>query len=990
MKARQFFRLNKNIVQVFFAMLFCSALQHIASAQTTYLPHYSTKSGLASNTCYFIHQDKKGFIWIATSNGVSRFDGTNFQNFGIEDGLPDTQILQIAEDRQQRLWFFALNGQVSFLKDGRFYNASNDKILANVQSNAVVVSFLQDSKGRIWLGTNANLIVCIDGNNVERFNCADKNSNFFNAFLHEDKQGNIFALSDGSVHLFNRKNFVLTSLKLDPISTMSIANGSDNSLFFLNKSGLASFDGKTVSTLTKLPVTLLKNSSGYFYYDQFKKRTWLATLSGAIAIDSSLKTVKYLQDIAINQVVRDKSANIWFATNQGIFMLPKESSRLSIIDAEDGLSSNVIKSISKDNENRLWLGTDDAVIDILNTKTFKIDEVGLDDFKKFRTIKQLVFDPYHNSIYFSSEFGLGVFQQIDKGTSNVKYLTETNNSMFVIKNFGLNMQANKMAIALSSGVINLEDCQNNLSFDASRSTTNKNFIKGRARAYHVYYDHAGNLWYSNVAGLAEYRNGKVIAHYKNDPLLTKRINDIYELTDGTLVLATDGYGLLFYKNNKVIRQIKQSDGLTNNICLKLFVKNRELWVLNSGGVNKISNYLAKPQVSNFDYGKDLLTDDVNDLFIDDSTAYFATNRGLILFNYVKNQSNSNGPPVYITSIKKNLERLPLNGSNFNFKSGDNSIFLMFSAIDFSTSDITYRYRLNSNSPYIETKTRRLDFSSLQPGSYQFEVSAKSQNSNWGAPASVSFSIAAPFWQTWWFLALLVLAGGLIFYKLAAYLTKKQKDKEQNALKLKNRILMLEQKALQAMMNPHFVFNVMNAIQHYINTQNTNSANKVLTGFARLIRKNLEICTKGYISLQEEIEYLKLYLKLEKNRFGDKLTYEFLIDERLDLEETVIPSMLLQPYVENAIWHGIMPNEYGGKIAIAMNLTANNVLEIKIIDDGIGIDNSLRTKKETHVSKGMQLTAERLKLLGEIDSKNIHLDVKQNTKNGTTVSIFIPI
>ncbi|MGY3054326.1 ligand-binding sensor domain-containing protein [Pedobacter sp. UYEF25] len=960
----------------------------LAFGQTTYLPHYSTKNGLASNTCYFIHQDKKGFLWIATSNGVTRFDGTNFQNFGIEDGLPDTQIVHIAEDRQERMWFFALNGQVSFLKDGKFYNASNNKVLAKLNSGAVVVSFLQDNLGRIWLGTNSNVIVCIAGGIVRTYSATSKSHNFFNAFLHQGKKGNIYALSDGFVHKFYKNNFVLDTLKLSPLSFMNAANLENNTLVFLDKRGLTSYNNGEINNVISIPDNLLKNSSGYFYYDQLNKRAWLATLSGAIAIDSAKKTIKYLQDVGINQVLKDKAANIWFATNQGLYMLPKESSRLSIIDAEDGLSSNVIKSIAKDNENRLWLGTDDAVIDILNTKTFKTDEVGLDDFKKFRTIKQLAFDASSNSIYFSSEFGLGVFQQVDKSTSNVKYLSEKNNSLFVIKNFGLNKKQHKLALALSSGVVSLTDAPNNLKFNTSNLIENYNYIKGRA--YHVYYDKSGTLWFSNVNGLNAFKNDKIVRHYQNNFLLTKRINDIYELSDGTLLLATDGYGLLFYRDNKIFKQLKQSDGLTNNICLKIFVKNKEIWVLNSAGVNKISNYPASPQIANFDYGKDLLTDDVNDLFIDDSTAYFATNRGLILFNYVKNRSNTNGPPVYITSIKKDQERLLLNTNHFKFTSGNSSIFLMFSAIDFSTSDITYRYRLNANTPYIETKTRRLDFSSLQPGDYNFEVSAKSQNSNWGTSAALSFSIAKQFWQTWWFLTCIVLLAGFVFYKLAAYFIRKQKNKEQKDLKLRNRVLMLEQQALQAMMNPHFVFNVMNAIQHYINTQNTTSANKVLTGFARLIRKNLEICTKGYISLHEELEYLKLYLKLEKNRFGDKLTYHFNIDKLLDVEETFIPSMLLQPYVENAIWHGIMPKESGGKIEINMSLKQGEILAIDIIDDGVGIDNSIRTKKGGHVSKGMQLTAERLKLLAEIGSKNIQLNVRQNAQSGTTVSILMPI
>ena len=980
---------HKILLQFIIPFLFVTISNNSQSfAQSTYLPHYSTQSGLASNNAYFIYQEKKGFLWIATSNGVSRFDGTNFQNFGIEDGLPDTQILRIAEDSQGRVWFFALNGEMSYLKDGKFYNSGNNKVLKSLQTNAVVVSFLEDKNGKIWLGTNSREIICLDSSSVRKYSAYSKNFNFFNAALHQGKDGQIYALSNGKTYLFSGSNFKLTNLRWAPISVMSAANGEKGLLAFLNSNGLEAYSGTQLLAKIPIPTNILKNSSGYFYYDYINKRTWLATLKGVIAVDSSQRTVKYLQDVVINQVIKDEAGNMWFATNRGISMLPRETDRLSILDAEDGLSSNVIKSIAKDNKHRLWLGTDDAVIDILDTKSFKIEEVGLDDFKKFRTIKQLYYDSTYNSIYFSSEFGLGVFKEIDKTLSNVSYLTEKNNSMFVIKHFSLNTQSNKLALALSSSVVSIEDCANNLNFDATGINNKNPFVKGRA--YHVYYATDGSLWYSNVNGLSQYKNGSIIPHHKNNPLLTKRINDINQLKDGTAVLATDGYGLLFYKNSKVIKQITQKEGLTNNICLKIFVKNDELWVLNSGGVNKITNYPNNPQISNFDYGKELLKDDVHDLFIDDSTAYFATNRGLILFNYTKKHNKKNGPPVFITSIKKNQEKLALNKTNFSFESNDNSIVFMFSAIDFSTSDIVYRYRLNPDLPYIETKNRRLDFSSLQPGDYNLEVGAKSQNSNWGLPAKVSFSMAAKFWQTWWFITLLALIGALAFFKLAVFFTRKQKDKEQQALIVKNRILTLEQQALQAMMNPHFVFNVMNAIQHYINTQNTSSANKLLTGFARLIRKNLEICTKGTISLQEEIEYLKLYLKLEKSRFGEKLTYSFLIGENLDTEDIVIPSMLLQPYVENAIWHGIMPKESGGHIEISMILLKYNCLEISIVDDGVGIENSLKVKKDQHVSKGMQLTAERIKLLGEIDSKTIHLNITQNDDKGTKVVITMPL
>ncbi len=957
-------------------------------AQTTYLPHYTSKNGLASNNCYYILQDKKGFIWIATDAGLSRFDGTNFQNFNIEDGLPDTQILQIKEDRAGRLWFLALNGQLSFLKDGKFYNRNNNKLLKELNSNTVIVSFLEDKKGRIWLGTNSNLIILWDGKSVKKFISPGVNTQFTNAFLHEDEKGNIYAYSDLSRQKYDGKNFSVTTNKVNPLSYMSACNLPNGSLYYLDEQGLKLYQHNTIKSLITIPDNLLKNMSGYFYYDNKNGEVWLANNNGALVMDRSGKTVMYLQGITVNQSVKDYSNNMWFATNQGIYMLPNVNSRLSIIDAESGLSSNVIKSITKDSNNRLWLGTDDAVIDILNIKNYAIDEVGLDDYKKYKVIKQIAFDEKKDAVYFSSDYGLGVFKNVSKTKDDVKYLKEANNSMFVVKHFSLSEKNNQLALALSSGVVFLSDRINKLEFNSLKYREKEDFFKDRS--YHVFYDKNGGLWFSNVNGLSQFANGKLIQHFRNNPLLTKRINDIQQLPDGTLILATDGYGILFYKDNKIIRQITQKNGLTNDICTKLFIKNNEIWALTNKGVNKISDYANKAEVINFDYGKDLLTEDVNSLYIDDSTAYFATNKGLILFKYDKKNVSKSHPKVYITSIIKNGERLPINQNNFTFESGNNTVLFTFGAVDFTTSDITYRYRLNENSAWLETRTRRLDFSALQAGDYLFEVSAKSQNNDWGPSAKIAFTIKKQFWQSLWFLSILILLVGYVFYKLAVYITRRQKDKEQEQLLLKNRILMLEQQALQAMMNPHFVFNVMNSIQHYINTQNTASANKVLTGFARLIRKNLEICTKSYITLEEELEYLNLYLKLEKNRFGEKLQYVINIDEEIDRDETLIPSMLLQPYVENAIWHGIMPKETGGEIQINIHLLDEQYLNIEIIDDGVGIENSLKDKKDKHISKGMQLTKERLNLLGQIEAKPIQLNVRQNNENGTTVFISIPL
>ncbi|RYG02356.1 MAG: diguanylate cyclase, partial [Chitinophagaceae bacterium] len=386
----------------------------------------------------------------------------------------------------------------------------------------------------------------------------------------------------------------------------------------------------------------------------------------------------------------------------------------------------------------------------------------------------------------------------------------------------------------------------------------------------------------------------------------------------------------------------------------------------------------------------LLGEDLNDLYIDKDNAYFATNNGLVYFSHNQIIKEKQSPKVYITSVSINKELLDLSSAGFVLKPRQQSITFNYSAVDFKNRQILYRYRLKDDASWSETRNRRLELSSLEPGHYCFEISAKSQDSSWSDPAKIKFTIEKHFWQTWWFIALAVAIGAYALYIITVRITKRQKNKEQEQLLLKNKILMLEQQALQAMMNPHFVFNVMNSIQHYINTQNTSSANRVLTGFAKLIRKNLEICTKSYISLEEELDYLKLYLSLEKNRFGEKFSYVVNVDPRIDKDETQVPSMLLQPYIENAIWHGIMPKEDGGEINISIEQKDETYLWIKIIDNGVGIKNSLSTKTGAHQSKGMSLTQERINLLNKIEAKPIQLFVEQNGNEGTTITILVPL
>jgi ligand-binding sensor domain-containing protein len=811
---------------LFWFLIVCVFTPRLVLAQTAYLPHYTTKNGLPSNNCYYTLHDKKGYIWIATDAGVSRFDGTVFENFSVDDGLPDNQVLQLREDSKGRIWFLSLGGQLSYFYNGKVYNPDNDSQLKQLNFNAVVVSFFEDSKGRIWFGTNKNIIGVWDGKSLIRYSSPNNILNYANAFIQEDKQGNIWAYSSSAVFLYIKSNFVLIEDKILPLSYKTLATRADKSVYFLDKNGLNIKKGPISELVLKVSPELLTNSPGYIYID--KKQLWLSNNSGVYVIDFNGKVKQLLKDIDVNQVIKDRNQNIWFTTKNGIYRLPDPKERLYIFGKDNGLSSNTVQSLTKDDNGKLWIGINNEV-NQLDVQHKTAQKVMVLDKKKYNTLKQLSYDKKNQRIYFASDYGLGSVSTQYPKKPTINYLKETNNSVFVVKNFSIDTTS-KLALALSSGVVIISDRINKFEFSSLNYKEKEDFFKDRS--YRVFYNKNQNLWFSNIYGLCELTNSQLIKHYETYPLLTKRISDIKELPNGTIAMATDGYGLIMFRNGKLIKQITQKQGLNSNIIKRIFVKDNYLWTISNAGINRIDAHNDHFIVNSFDYANELLSDDLNDLYIDTDTAYFATNNGLVYFAHNQQSATKNIPKIYISSVVSNHQVLDLSSTNFIFEPNSRNITLNYSAIDFKNRRITYRYRLKADENWSETKNRRLELSALEPGKYTFEVSARSQDSQWSEPARINFTLEKHFWQTWWFLMLMLAIGAYLLYFITVRITKRQKNKEQEQLLLKNKILMLEQQALQAMMNPHFVFNVMNSIQHYINTQNTSSANKVLTGFAK--------------------------------------------------------------------------------------------------------------------------------------------------------------
>ncbi|WP_240755147.1 two-component regulator propeller domain-containing protein [Pedobacter sp. SYP-B3415] len=952
-------------------------------AQSPYLSRFTVRQGLAGNNCFNVLQDRKGFIWVATDAGVSRFDGKEFETFTVDNGLPDTQILQLKEDRAGRIWFLALNGKLSYHYKGLIYNEQNNPMIRQLNLHAVIVSFLEDSRGRIWFGSNANRVGMWDGRRFHVYTSPDDKSQLINAILHEDQEGRIWAISNAHASLLNGRSFKTVSAGRLPLSFKTAVNMQDRTMLFIDRKGLNRWKNGMVLPSMPIDSSLLTANPGYFFYS-LNSSLWISSQKGVLNLKNGVVRT-FLPGTPVTQTIEDRNGNMWFTTPNGLYMLAREGDQVFILNRDNGLPNESLRSVVMDDKNNLWLGSNNGQITKVNSSNFACHTIDLPDKRVFRSIKQLELDG--NSLYFASDYGFGVVRNIYKKPYKIDYLREANGVLFVVKHFSLGSNR-QVALALSSGVVIIPNREApKLEFSSLRFREKHDFFKDRA--YYAFYDRKHHLWFSNIEGLFEFSEGRLKAHRDAAGLLNKRVNDMIEMPDGTLVLATDGYGLVFYKPGHAVSHLSRAQGLTDNICNKLFVAGNDIWVVTNKGINKVRKEGKGYKVSIFENGKDLLNNEVNDVFIGRQNAYFGTNSGLVfLATDKRNTADLSPPPIYLTAITNNKSPLAIDTDSLVLSPGNN-LNIEYSALNFRSGNVMYRYRLKDDGAWTQTKNRRIELSSLEPGNYSFQVSARNQNSTWSNPATLRFEVTGMFWQRPWFVVISVVLAAYIFYLLAVWITRRQKNKEQKQLLLRNKVLILEQQALQAMMNPHFVFNVMNSIQHFINTQDNSAANRILTGFAKLIRKNLDICTKSYIPVEEELEYLNLYLKLEKNRFGEKLNYAIEVDPGIDKEETMIPSMLLQPYIENAIWHGIMPQEQGGTILITMK-GQNDNLFIEIRDDGVGIENSKRNKRHAHSSKGMELTRERIGLLSQIASKPIQLHIFQNGASGTTVQILLPL
>lgn len=939
----------------------------IGSCQKPAYVNYNIDNGLASNEVYDILEDSKGYLWFATDQGVSKYNGYEFKNLTISDGLPNNTIFQLYEDHNNKIWLSSLNGQLSYILNDSIhiilpqhhfgqlrtiYVDLADTIWITSRSGQYKVYLLESGEYTFTPLDKKKFFTQIDttpgGTIVSDLRIDSVNQEFFYQ-INGETYSFIFSdvFNDESIHPKNKKKS----------TTLAATNGFNKtaSEAWVNLGNyVLSLSKDTVKIITKTesPQTILQLS---------RETNFITSCFGACVLDDTGNISKtYLKGLHVTCSVKDREGGYWFSTiSQGVFY----TNSPMVNSFEMGPNSKITDLIKNKNNEMLAI--------TYFTDVYKQDSTGR--FSK-------IYENEHND----SEY------LVTKHKPDGTLLIEAYEHSILIKG-NKTFQLTKTPIweDLGNGFEYRPGYHSLLIRDKKSSEIVLSPKHPRKLKHYPPNVHNGVIYIPTLQGLYMFDmvNGLVNFSEKYGfPI--GRVNASRIDKYGKLWVASNVFGLVCWDGNTLVR-INDQYTQFGNMCRSLEIGDNYAWASTNKGLLKV-DLLDYKKVEFFNTNHGILSIGTRCIYVDDEYIFLGHGNGVTQFpkNYKK---RSISPLVYIDEVRINGQQ-SVNKQNCILQYDTEQLNIDFTGISYN-SELRYKYRLKSESDNVwnYTKERNVEFISIPPGDYVFEVIAINSENLESEPNQIKILIKPPFWMTNSFILLvIVFIIGAIFLFIRSRIIKLNKK-----FNLEKKILYIEQQALHARMNPHFIFNALNSIQAYILSNDKRSASKYMSLFSSLIRSILDFSDEKLIPIEYEIKLLRSYLALESLRFNKKLNYEIKVSEQLDSLQYMIPPLLLQPYVENAILHGILGKDKSGKVTISFSPYKNHILFV-ITDDGIGREEAKRIKQNRaiqHKSVGTKITADRIDLSKALYGVNFSvktIDLKdQNKPIGTRVEIRIP-
>ena len=981
------FSLHKKLTLLF--LLVCTTLL----AQQPVFKNYTVKDGLPSSEVYHVMQDSKGFMWFCTDAGVSRYNGYTFRNFSTGNGLCDNTVFGSYEDRKGRIWFRTMSGKLSYFFQDSIYSILANERISSEMRNGFITSVYVDPADTIWCGITI-------GKGYYKIAPPYKTEDFTYVLITKQSGYIINIDSTGFIwggSIFNKNNMFSSNKSLQPLleeynknklikkmphipllipNSIFLKTGATNIVFtsksgvhYLNKEGAFKCSGNGFISLYNDKSNTIwagKHKEGVFFFPK-----------GDLQLG---KPGNYLKGESVSGIAEDLEGGLWFTTlENGVFYMT--SPGLLYYDKGNGLVSNKVLTLIEKDSACVWVGMPDGSINTIEKDTIK-------NFRPFAisTSENPIYKLY--SYLKNTKIIAGAHKSFSFNTNAKKTATYFLNQkdVIAIKCFAIDSNRN----IWGGNYLSL------LKIDPNKNIVIEEYIT-KSRILSLYCDVDNKIWLGCVNGLWSFKDGIFQYYGDKNPLLKNRIEDIQVSSDGTWWMATKDNGLLI-KRNGLFQIINTGNGLSSNICKTIYIDTTGIvWVGTNKGINKITRKAqGKYNIEVYSADDGLLSNEINQMTRSRNHLWAATNHGVVVFDVNKTFINNTAPPVYITSLQVNSIDRPFFG-NIQLKYFENYLKIGFVGISYKrNTGLKYKFMLvGLDSTWHYTQNYVLQYTTLPPGSYTFKVYAINNDGLASSmPAEFSFSISKPFWKEWWFITILTLTLFTLTVIAINYRIQKLKKRVIEKAEISQKFAELELKALRAQMNPHFIFNSINSIQHFILKDDTDSAHKYLSKFSKLIRNVLENSAHEYITFSEEMQSLELYIELERLRFSSKFKYKLIVGEGIDPENILISPMIIQPYVENAIWHGLMRlKEREAELTIGIE-KRNGLLTCSIDDNGVGREYAMGQKtKSGHKSMGLSITNERVEIMNSLYHSHMKITIidklnQDGSAAGTRVEISL--
>jgi hypothetical protein len=947
----------------------------VSSGQEFSYTQYNVKDGLAGSVVYAAAEDKEGFLWFGTESGLSRFDGTHFRNFTMTDGLPDNEIIKLFVDSRNRLWIVPFRNSICYYQRGQLHNQDNDTMLHRLHISSEITSVTEDKYGNVFLteveaihilgaDQTVNTVKKVNGSSVAMAIGGGLNQyglfTFFTGIhygMYEqytmDKQGCVLSAT---------RSFVGRSVNHTWISPGLNVFHSENTLYFNPVSG------------ERFTITLPSNfNSLSVLKDSFFT---LNTANGAFMynLDRREQVAHFLEGQSINASFRDSEGNFWFmSAGGGVFRIGSLGFRNYTFRDNNNLSVTCIQRIG----DSLYIGTEHSCLwrsDLALQQIYLQKKDWHDhNLRRILTIVQLD----KNELLLGTDGGLVKLSHL-RDDSLVDYISVKSITPYK----GMLLLSSMHATEL----FNYSDLQRLRVIWPGRSTCS--------------YLQDSLYFVGTIKGLYSVYPGKRTLFWGEAyPIFNSRIVAMAPSPDGTLWIATSGQGLGGIRNGRLVYSFTAKDGLTSNTCRAIFISGNDIWLGTDKGVNWIHVDSGHFRITTFGKEDGLSSDAVNAIYVDKDEVYVGSAGGLTHFN-VRQVGRESFCKLRITSIQAIHHTWNYDTSGLMLPHGQSSIRVDFAGISFrSTGNIIYRHRLiGLDNNWQTARETYLSYPTLPSGTYELEIVATNKFGVESNPIRVVFTVRQLLWEKAWFIFLMgTLLTGIVWV-LVWWRIRHLKKINAEKISINNRMAELEQMSLKAQMNPHFIFNSLNSIQKYVMEKDILGANKFITDFSRLIRLTLEITSRSRISIDEEVRYISYYLELERVRFGNTFRYEITIAPGIDRLAYYIPPMILQPYVENSIRHGLRYREDDKGVILIRFAERGEHLICTIEDNGVGRKLASQFKSMSPIeyqSRGMTLTARRMEMMnqGRAASISIHvedLETDDHQPAGTRIILYFPI